>query len=65
MLSKDKEKGEKKYIPDRLIVVRDRKAVEVAATRANRVIRRPPARRVEEKVRHRRCHAKIPKASTL
>jgi len=65
MLSKDKEKEEKKYISDRLIVVRDQRAVEVAATRANRVIRRPPARRVEEKVRHHRYLAKIPKASML
>jgi len=66
MCIKIKEQGkEKKYVSDRLIVVRDRRVVEVVATPANQVIRHPPARRVEERVRHHRYHAKIPKASTL
>lgn len=55
MRREDKEKeGREKHILNRFAVVLDRRAVEAAAIRVNRVIRHPPARHVEGKVQHHR-----------
>lgn len=48
------EEKKKIYISGHLTVLRDRKVVEAVVIRANRVTRRPRARRVEERARHRR-----------